>query len=79
MTEEELEELISHCPTLYHMAERGSWASIKRRGLLSATALLDLYGIEEPQRSVIERQHRPHGIALQRSGLPRSLIRDQFR
>jgi hypothetical protein len=78
VTEEELEDVISHCPTLYHMAERGSWASIKQRGLLSATALLDLYGIEDPQRSVIERQHRPHGIALQRSGLPRSLIRDQI-
>jgi hypothetical protein len=78
VTEEELEELISHCPTLYHMAERGSWASIKERGLLSTTALLDLYGIEEPQRGVIERQHGPHGIALQRGDLPQAIVRDQI-
>ena len=30
MIEKELEELISDCPTLYHMAERGSWASIMK-------------------------------------------------
>lgn len=31
MTEKELEELISDSPTLYHMAERGSWTSIRDR------------------------------------------------
>jgi hypothetical protein len=46
--------------------------------LLSTTALLDLYGIEEPQRGVIERQHRPHGIALQRGDLPQAIVRDQI-
>ncbi len=30
VTEAELEELITNCPTLYHMAERGSWDSIKQ-------------------------------------------------
>ena len=32
MNDQELEELISHCPVLYHMAERGSWPSIRDRG-----------------------------------------------
>jgi hypothetical protein len=41
VTEEELEELIADCPTLYHMAQRGSWESVKVRGLLSTSALLD--------------------------------------
>ena len=45
MTETELEELLSDCPTLYHMAEDRSWPSIRHRGLLSTTALLDLYGV----------------------------------
>ena len=66
MSEEELEELIADCPTLYHMAERGSWESIKTRGLLSTSALLDLYAVPEPQRSSIEKQHRPLGIELKR-------------
>lgn len=78
MTEEELEELIADCPTLYHMAERGSWASIKERGLLSTSALLDLYAVQEPQRSGIEKQHRPCGVELQADGLPRAVVRDQI-
>lgn len=78
MTEEELEELIADCPTLYHMAERGSWASIKERGLLSTSALLDLYAIREPKRSVIEKQHRPSSVELRAEGLPTAVIRDQI-
>jgi hypothetical protein len=78
VTEEELEELITDCPTLYHMAERGSWTSIEERGLLSTSALLDLYAIQEPRRSVIERQHRPSSIELREDRLPSSVIRDQI-
>jgi hypothetical protein len=78
VTEEELEELIADCPTLYHMAERGSWASIKGRGLLSTSALLDLYSIQEPQRSAIEKQHRPNSVELREDGLPTATIRDQI-
>lgn len=78
VTDEELEELITDCPTLFHMAERGSWASIKERGLLSTSALLDLYTVQEPQRSKIEKGHRPSGIELQADGLPRAVVRDQI-
>ena len=78
VTEEELEELVTDCPTLYHMAERGSWTSIKERGLLSTTALLDLYAIQEPRRSVIEKQHRPRSVELHVDGLPSAVIRDQI-
>ena len=78
MTEDELDELISDCPTLYHMAERGSWEAIKERGLLSTTALLDLYAIAEPDRSAIESEHRPHCIDIEGAHLPRVVIRDQI-
>ena len=37
-------------PRLYHMAEAGSWPSIKERGLLSTTALLDLFELEGESR-----------------------------
>ena len=53
MTEGELAELIRDCPTLYHMAECGSWPSIRRHGLLSTSALLDLYGVQGAERDVI--------------------------
>lgn len=78
MTDDELEELITDCPTLYHMAERGSWASIKERGLLSTSALLDLYAVQEPRRGFIEKQHRPDSVELQVNGLPTAVVRDQI-
>ena len=71
MTEAELEELLTDCPTLYHMAEDGSWPSIRERGLLSTTALLDLYGVTGAARVEIEERRRPASLALHRSGLPR--------
>ena len=78
MNDQELEELISHCPVLYHMAERGSWPSIRDRGLLSTSALLDLYSIDGEARCRIEREHRPRSVEVNAEGLPRAVIRDQI-
>ena len=52
MTDAELAELVGDCPTLYHMAEGGGWPAIRQHGLLSTSALLNLYGVEGPQREV---------------------------
>lgn len=78
MTGEELEELLSDCPTLFHMAERGSWAAIRERGLLSTTALLDTYDVKDPTRSVIEKEHRQNSVTIEAAALPRAVIRDQM-
>ncbi len=78
MTEVEIEELIASCPTLYHMAERGSWESIKHYGLLSTSALLDHYSIQPPRRTEIEARHRPESVELNKYGLPRAVVRDQI-
>jgi hypothetical protein len=78
VTDPELEELLTDCPTLYHMAEDGSWPSIRERGLLSTTALLDLYGVQGAERERIEAQRRPAGIPLDHPLLPRAVIRDQL-
>lgn len=78
MTEAELDELISNCPTLYHMAERGAWAGIKENGLLSTTALMDLYDVHDPMRLQIERRHRPKSVPIKADGLPGAVIRDQI-
>lgn len=77
MTDRELEELLSDCPILYHMAEDGSWPSIRETGLLSTTALLDLYEITGEARVQIEERRRPTGVTLERAGLPPAVIRDQ--
>lgn len=78
MNEHELEELITNCPTLYHMAERGSWGSIKQYGLLSTSALLDHYAVERPRRTEIESRHRPESVEVTSDGLPRAVVRDQI-
>jgi hypothetical protein len=53
------ETLIHYYPRLYHMAELGSWSSIHRHELLSTSALLDLFDVEEPMRSKILTERRP--------------------
>ena len=66
------------------MAEEGSWSSIRRIGLLSTTALLDLFEITGDERNAIESQkrarifeitHPKHGRALVRDNKP---LREQF-
>ena len=39
-----VDELLATYPRLWHMAMDGSWPSIEKRGLLSTSALLELYG-----------------------------------
>lgn len=77
MTDGELDELLRDCPTLYHMAEPGSWPSIRRHGLLSTSALLALYEVRGAERDTLESLRRPNGVALHRDGLEGALLRDQ--
>ncbi|MCY4237122.1 MAG: hypothetical protein OXC93_01990 [Rhodospirillaceae bacterium] len=78
VNEAELEELIVDCPTLYHMAARGSWESIKCHGLMSTSALLDHYAVDPSRRTAIESQHRPESVEVTGDGLPRAVVRDQI-
>ena len=78
MTDSELAELVRECPVLYHMAERGSWPSIRTYGLLSTTGLLDRYQITGARRASIESERRPLSVSLEQKGLGRAVIRDQF-
>lgn len=64
-------------PRLFHVAEAGAWTSIRQLGLLSTSALLDLYEIEGEQRTRLERQHRPRGVPLTHPRLPPVVLRDQ--
>jgi len=64
-------------PRLYHMAQLGSWDSIRRHGLLSTSSLLDLFSISGSQRDRIESHHRPESIAISDPRLGTATIRDQ--
>ena len=77
MSEAEWAELLRHCPTLFHMAERGSWPGIQRHGLRSTAALLDLFEVTGPRREAIERRHRPSGVTLCHPVHGTARVRDQ--
>ena len=73
----DIERLIANHPRLYHMAERGSWESIRTHGLLSTSALLDQYGVSGELRHLLEAQHRPELTHLSAEEQPGIVIRDQ--
>ena len=60
------------------MAERGAWEGIKARGLLSTTALLDLYKISGADRQNIEAARRSESVRIASVELPEATIRDQL-
>lgn len=74
----ELGELLADCPMLYHMAERGSWPSIREHGLQSTTALLDRFGVSGGERDSIEARRRPAKIILTSANSERAAVRDQI-
>lgn len=58
------------------MAEAGSWRSIREHGLLSTSALLDLFAITGVQRDVIESARRPQSVAIHHPVHGTAWIRD---
>ncbi len=74
MTED---ELVATYPRLWHMAHGGGWPSIRDRGLMSASALLDAYGVAGDARAAVESARRPASVPLARAGWPVAVIRDQ--
>lgn len=70
------EQLIERFPRLWHMAEAGSWPSIKRNGLRSTTALLDLFEYSGSERTAIEARRRPASVAITHPQVGTAVIRD---
>lgn len=70
------ERLAGRYPMLYHMAEDGSWESIRRIGLLSTSALLDRFEVEGERRYAIESTRRPEIVTLEHPELGTALVRD---
>ena len=58
------------------MAEDGSWESIQRHGLLSTSALLDRFEIEDAQRFAIESACRPEIVCVEHPEYGTALVRD---
>jgi hypothetical protein len=71
------EDFVRHYSRLYHMAQDGAWDSIRQRGLLSTTALLDLFQVSGDLRRQIESCHRPESVTISHSEHGSAVIRDQ--
>jgi hypothetical protein len=72
-----IETFVARYRLLYHMAERGSWGSIQKHGLLSSSAILDLLDIPTRDRHRYERIHRPEKTTLRDPKLGTFVLRDQ--
>lgn len=64
-------------PTVWHLTETGSLASIREHGLLSTSALLDLHRVTGPDRDAAESTRRFRAVELT-SAAGRAVLRDQL-
>lgn len=71
----EIETLVARYPRLFHMAEKGTWPSIRAIGLLSTSAVLDRFAVNGKERERLEREHRPEKVAV--GGEGGIVLRDQ--
>lgn len=71
------EEFVRAYPTLFHVSLARDVEQVKRHGLLSTSALLDLCGIEDKSRFSIESRQRPRAVILNHSVLGNFIINDQ--
>jgi hypothetical protein len=69
--------LVDTYPSLWHMAEDGAWPLILEHGLLSTSALLDLFEVEEQNRRRIESMHRPESVTISSEHIGVAVVRDQ--
>jgi hypothetical protein len=72
----ELDDLIHTFPRVYHMAHANAWEGIRQHGLLSTTALLDLFKIQDPERSKIRSKRRPESVIIEHGIHGKAVIRD---
>jgi hypothetical protein len=70
-------DLVRRYPEVYHMAELGSWSSIQKHGLLSTTALLDLFDVHDSRRFELESRWRPWSVTVRHPTHGTAVIRDQ--
>ncbi len=71
------DDFVQMYPTLWHMAELDNWPLIEEYGLLSTTALLDLFEYSGSARQAIESAFRANSIQIDHPGVGVATIRDQ--
>lgn len=72
------EKLIELYPHIYHMAERGSWPSIREHGLLSSNEVTKCSGAQGEVKDRLRREHRAEKTSVQVPGVGTIVLRDQI-
>jgi hypothetical protein len=72
------ERFVRRFPRLYHMASFESWPLIERHGLLSTSALLDLFEVQGAEREAIESEWRSASVPITHPVYGRAVVRDQL-
>ena len=72
------ETVSARFPRLYHMAAKGSWPSIQRHGLLSTSALLDVFEVSGAERARLESAHRSRSVRISHQRHGEGVVRDQL-
>lgn len=75
MKNEEL--LVQMYPRVFHMTHPDNWQGIRRFGLLSTTALLDLFEVKGKLRSQLEECPRKESVDISHPNHGRATVRDQ--
>jgi Family of unknown function (DUF7002) len=73
----DLSEFVGKYPRLWHMAEVENWPLIQLHGLLSTSALLDLFEYKGSARNLIEASFRAESVEIEHHHLGQAVIRDQ--
>lgn len=69
--------IVGAYPRLYHLTHVDNWRLIQRLGLLSATALLDLFGVEGIERRALESSNRRELSPIHHEAYGTAILRDQ--
>jgi len=72
-----VDELVATYPRLYHLTHVDNWDLIQRIGLLSTSALLDLFGIDGETRRVLEASNRRELVPIRSDTYGVAILRDQ--
>jgi hypothetical protein len=70
-------QLVQRYPVLYHMASFGSWPLIRKHGLLSTAALLDLFEVSERAKNELLSAQRRESVAISHPVHGSAILRDQ--
>jgi hypothetical protein len=69
--------IVDSYPRLYHLTHVDNWDLIQRRGLLSTSALLDLFEIHDDRRTALENRNRRDLVPLRNESVGLAILRDQ--